>query len=210
MIITGHQPNFLPGMSVMEKIRQADRVIWLDQVQFTSGGFTNRNRISEAWMTVPVDRRDLFAPINRVRIADHTFRARRKIARTLEQEIGSAAARYVAELERPYGLLVGLNHALIQLLLNDMGITVAQHYQSHLDTGHPVPAVGDDPSQLVPARDRLAAMVAELGGTVWLSGPSGRGYLDELPFAERGIEVRYLAWDGPNPSAISSVAAVAA
>jgi hypothetical protein len=45
-------------------------------------------------------------------------------------------------------------------------------------------------------------MVAEIGGTVWLSGPSGRNYLDERAFVQRGIRVDYFDHDGANPSAI--------
>ena len=35
------------------------------------------------------------------------------------------------------------------------------------------------------------AITAELGGDVYLSGPSGRNYLDESVFAERGIALDY-------------------
>ena len=63
--------------------------------------------------------------------------------------------------------------------------------QSHLAAGR-----YDDVSE------GLAAMTAEVGGTVWLSGPSGRNYLDEAPFAARGIEVRYFEHVGPNPCAL--------
>jgi hypothetical protein len=40
---------------------------------------------------------------------------------------------------------------------------------------------------------------------VYLSGPSGRKYLSEEPFARRGIRVDYWAHEGPNPCALSLV-----
>lgn len=204
MIVTGHQINMLPGCSVMEKVRQADACIWMDQMQYERHGFVNRNRLEGgAWLTVPVRADDTFAPINRVRIQDPTFRARKKICRALEMHLGERrSAPYRAELLRPYRLLVGLNAALLRQLHLDLGIDTAPFLQSHLDSGHPVPVIGED-WRLAPARERIAAMVQEIGGTVWLSGPSGRNYLDEEPFRQRGIEVRYFQYEGrSNPSAI--------
>jgi hypothetical protein len=178
----------------------------MDGMQYERHGFVNRNRLSDgAWLTVPVCEHDTFAPINRVRIADDTGRAREKIARTLEHRLGASAAPFAAELRKPYGLLVGLNYQLIRRMLDVLGIFTVEHFQSHLDAGHAVPVVGDDEQQLVPARERLARMVEEIGGTVWLSGPSGRGYLNEKPFNDRDIEVRYFDWPHPNPSALEAL-----
>lgn len=192
MIVTGHQLNFLPGLSVMTKVAAADACIWMDEMQYERHAWVNRNRLADGTtLTVPVAEHDTFAPINRVRIADPTFRARRKIAKTLTYRLGDAAAPFVAELERPYQRLVGLNARLMRHLLDGLEIRVEEHFQSHLYAG-----------RYEFTSDGLAAMVAEIGGTVWLSGPSGRSYLDETPFRVRDIEVRYWEHDGPNPCAL--------
>jgi hypothetical protein len=67
-------------------------------------------------------------------------------------------------------------------------------FQSHLDGGHAVQAVSEDRDELLSISERLAMMVAEAGGDTYLSGPSGRGYLDEQPFTRLGIHVDY--WPG--------------
>lgn len=193
MIVTGHQLNFLPGLSVMQKIAAADACVWMDEMQYERHAWVNRNRLADGtWLTVPVAEHDTFAPINRVKIADPTFRFRRKIARSLEHRLGAAtAAPYVTELARPYQRLAGLNAALMRHLTAALRIEVEQHYQSHLGAGrYEVTSEG------------LAGMVAELGGSVWLSGPSGRNYLDERPFSDLGIEVRYWRHQGANPCAL--------
>lgn len=196
MIVTGHQVNFLPGLSVIEKIRAADICVWMDEMQYERHGWVNRNRLADGTMlTVPVAEHDTFEPINRVRISDPTFRARKKIAKTLGMRLGRHADAYVKHLLRPYQLLVGLNSALLSELMVDLDIGCEHHLQSHLGTGrYEATSLG------------LAEMVEEVGGTVWLSGPSGRNYLDEAPFAERGIEVRYFDWNQEaNPSAVELV-----
>lgn len=204
LIVTAHQPNFLPGLSVIEKVEAADAVIWLDTVQYEHDGFSNRNRMPDgSWLTVPVDHTTLFQPCNQVRISEHGD-WRRKHLRTLWQHFGDQALPFMAEIRRPYRLLIGLNLALLTLILERSD--TRWHFQSHLDGGNAVVAVSDDRSELLPISDRLAMMVAELGGTTYLSGPSGRRYLNEQPFRERGLTVDYWDHTGPNPCALERVA----
>lgn len=205
IVATGHQINLLPGVSVVSKIAAADIFIACDEFQYVRHGFVNRNKLGDGtWITAPVDEHDTFAPINRVRLADQPVRWREKAARTLEHRLGDVAAPFAAEFRRPWRLLVGLNTALLRRLLDELGVAPEWVFQSHLESGrHWGPVVGDDPWELTPVSEKLAAMTAEVGATVWLSGPSGRHYLDERPFEERGIEVRYFVFDEPtNPCAL--------
>ena len=205
MIASAHQPNFLPAWSVMSKIRASDAVIWLDEVQFTKGGYTNRQPLpGGGWVTVPVEKHCAFKPINRVRLAEPTAMWRPSVAAKVIHAwpgIGGTLAR--EEILKPYRLLVGLNMSLLRMLCHELDIRAAWHMQSHLDGGHAVVNVSEDREQLRPISERLALMVEEVGGTVYLSGPSGRNYLDESPFVERGIEVRYWHHDGPNPCSLA-------
>ena len=205
--VTAHQPNFLLGTSVIERIRRADAVIWLDAASYSRHSFVNRNRLSDGdWMTVPVRESDSFAPINRVHIADPTGRSREKIARKLEHHFGDDAEPFAAELRRKYQLLAGLNIGLIQHLLISLNIEVEQHFQSHLDPLHPVPAWSQSEADLIPVRERYADMAAQLGATRWLTGP-GRRFGNVPRFTELGIEIETFEWDGPNPSAIEQLKA---
>lgn len=197
MIVAAHQPNWLPGESVISKLEQADTVLWLDEAQFSKGGWTNRNRMPDgSWLTVPVRRVTDGQPINRVRLADGKWRERH--IRTLRQSYGSGelVERVCAEIARPYRMLVGLNVAILRLLLPDS----ATVFQSHLDGGRPVLAVSEQVRELLPVSQRLAMMVEEVGGGTYLSGPSGFRYLDEWPFHKRGIKVEYFSYLNPtNP-----------
>jgi len=205
VVATGHQPNLLPGISVVNKIRTADIFIACDEFQFVRHGFVNRNRLSDGtWLTAPVDSRDLFGPINRVRLAEQPARWREKVARTIEQRL--SLDEYAAEFRKPWRMLVGLNVALLRRLLDDLEIATPWVFQSHLESGkHFGPLVTDDHDQLLAVSERLALMTAEVGADVWLSGPSGRNYLDERPFRERGIDVVYFDHVGPNASAVELV-----
>jgi len=189
-------------MSVINKLRSADTVLFLDEVQYSHGGFTNRNRMPDgSWLTVPVCRDTDMAPLNRVRISEHDD-WRRNHVKTLYQHYGhnGLVEAVCAEIMRPYRLLIGLNLALLRFVLDPR----VWQFQSHLDGGRAEVAVSEDRTELAPISERLAMMVAEVGGDVYLSGPSGRNYLDEIPFLDRGIEVRYWSHTGPNPCVLET------
>lgn len=211
VVVTAHQPNFLPGMSVMSKIRASDWVIWLDDVQYTKGGFTNRNRLPNGeWVTVPVERHCAFKPISQVRLAKKDGWRERVSQLLLDAWPGELTIKATIEICRPLGLLVGLNARLLELVMDEYCHGVNQIWQHQLDAGHAVPAISEDPEALLPISDRLAMMVAELGGDVYLSGPSGRNYLDEEPFERLGIEVAYWKHEGPNPCVLDVLSRVEA
>lgn len=204
-IVTAHQPNLLPGMSVISKIEASHAVIWLDEVQFSKGGWTNRNKAADkTWLTVPVEAHCVYKPINRVRIGEPKKEWRWDfIHKLIESYPGPLTQRVCEEILRPYRLLVGLNVALLRIVCPP---NPAWHFQSHLDGGHAVVSQSTDADELLPISHRLAMMVDEVGGTIYLSGPSGRHYLDERPFHELGIEVDYWAHSGPNPCVLASEA----
>jgi hypothetical protein len=205
LIITAHQPNFLPGASILTKLQASDAVIWLDECSYSHGGWTNRNKLpAGAWLTVPVAGGSAGKPINRVRIGEAPKGSWREaaIAAIRRELAGVLVERVCEEIARPYRGLAALNVTLLRLVCEAFDARPEWHFQSHLDGGHAGVAVSDDREELAPISNRLAMMVAELGGTTYLSGPSGRNYLDETPFFERGINVDYWRHEGPNPCAL--------
>jgi hypothetical protein len=206
-IVTAHQPNFLLAGSIITKIQASDALILLDEVQFTKGGWTARNKSPNGdWLTVPVERHCAFKPINRVRIGEPAKEWRAPLIRVLvDAWPGDVTADICREILRPWKLLVGLNVAILNIILGDLAPDVLVAYQSHLAGGHAVPAVSDSRADLKPISTQLAMMVEELGGDVYLSGPSGRNYLDEQPFHDRQIAVEYWRHEGPNPCALALV-----
>lgn len=207
VIVTAHQPNLFFAASIVTKIQASDALILLDEVQYTKGGWTNRNQLPDGrWMTVPVERHCAFKPINRVKIGEPEKGWRKPLIHALiETWPGDVTVEVCREILRPYRLLVGLNVALLRIVLGELAPNTLWAFQSHLAGGHTVPAVSSDRESLKPISAQLALMVAELGGTIYLSGPSGKKYLDEKPFQELGIDVDYWAHEGDNPCALAMV-----
>jgi len=58
MVLTAHQPAYLPWLGYFQKMMLSDEYVILDTVQFEKNSFINRNKIKTSngatWMTVPV------------------------------------------------------------------------------------------------------------------------------------------------------------
>jgi hypothetical protein len=95
MILSIHQPGYMPWLGYFYRIAQSDRFVYLDTVQFERNSFINRNRIKTAkgpmWLTVPVCLQDHFGKT----IAETEIDARqdwkRKHLRSIEQSYARAA-----------------------------------------------------------------------------------------------------------------------
>jgi WbqC-like protein len=60
MIVAAHQPHFLPWLGYLAKLASCDLFVVMDDLQYESQNFQNRNRVKvnngTAWLTVPLAR----------------------------------------------------------------------------------------------------------------------------------------------------------
>ena len=58
MIISIHQPQYLPWLPYFSKIARSDVFVFLDNVQYQKNGIQNRNELKNSngrfWLTVPI------------------------------------------------------------------------------------------------------------------------------------------------------------
>src|SRR3954468_21484519 len=139
----------------------SDAVIWLDQVQFTSPGWSNRNKMPDGkWLTVPVEHPTM-VPFNKVRIYEKPDWRERAVQRLRlhyappkrkppfpQLQKWMLVDEVCQEILRPYRLLVGLNLAILRLVIEDFEYgddhgPVPWIFQSHLDAGSAISAVGE-------------------------------------------------------------------
>lgn len=189
------QPEHLPWLGYFDKMARSDVFVFLDTVQFKRRYFENRNRVrtssGSTWVTVPVRAKGRYQQAIRDVEIDTDRAWQRPYWRTIEMNYRRAPyfPRYSAALEeiilgRSWTQLVDLNLALIRMGADAFGIGATCLNASALDvTGK--------------ATGLLVSICRRLGARTYLSGISGRDYLDEDVFRAAGIAVEYQEFHHP-------------
>jgi hypothetical protein len=203
MIVTIHQPHFLPWLGYLHRMARADLFVVLDHVQFERGhaaSYQNRTRFrmhhrtragetcEARWMTVPVVQRS-----HDERILDKEVDNRGKGAKwrgascyaTLRHAYREApfAAEYApalkALLEAPWARLVDLNRAVLDFLREAFDIRTPLVRSSELGVSGA-------------KSDLILGICRALGAHEFLGGMGGsRAYIDAEAFRRAGIRLRW-------------------
>ena len=192
MIVTNHQPQFLPYLGFFHKVANADVLVLLDDVQFMDRHFQQRNVIKmqtgSLLLTVPVAKQR-FQLIQHVQIAPvHNWR--RKMWSTIQTSYG-AAPHFKALapelraiiLEGAHTHLLALDIDLMQWAFRVLGITVPIRLSSELGL----------PKTNGPNEHHIAICRA-VGADTYLSGPGGREYMDLALFEQAKIAVQFQSY----------------
>ena len=209
-ILAAHQPAYLPWPGFFSRLLDLDRLLVLDHVQFSRGGWQQRNYLLTAAgrqrVTVPVVR-DFGQPISAARISGDRWRLRHWRAITDAYRRAPYFRQWSGPLEevygRPWESLSELNVALIRLLLRGFGIEADLVFSSRLAPPWHATA--------------MLASLCELTGSSVLrvgTGAAGPGgYLDRDLLARAGISVQvagfgYRPYPQPFPGFTSGLSAL--
>ena len=186
------QSNYIPWKGYFDIIHDVDTFVFYDDVQFTKNDWRNRNRIKTAqgvqWLSVPVGA-GIGRTIREVAIPDSRWQ--RKHFETLRQSYGKARhfahlAPFLeaAYLQREWDNLSAMNQHLITTLARDF-LGVATRFE-------------DSSSYALQGakQERLLELLKALGATTYVSGPSGRDYMDMAAFERAGIRVVFKDYSG--------------
>lgn len=194
MILTAHQPVYLPWLGLFHKIALADLFISFDQVQYLPKDWNNRNRVKTAkgpiWLTAPVLRRGhLEKTISDIKI-NNTLPWVRKHWKTLLINYGKAPyfKKYADFFEETYSrhwdTLVELNEHMLGWFLDTLGI------------GTPVRSAAGYDFQ-GKGNDLVLDMCRKVGADLYIFGALGRDYADVHAFERAGIKVIFQDYHHP-------------
>ena len=193
MIVSIHQPQYLPWLGYFDKIARSDIFIFLDNVQFKKNEWQNRNRIKTdqkwQWLSVPVIHR-FGQKINEVEINNtvqwgkkhlHALATNYAKAPFIKEHFDFLAKTYA----HPWKRLVDINLHLIYYLIKALNISnkefhLASEYQAR-----------EGPTE------RLVDLCRQVGAGVYLSGQDGAKYLDLDEFKKGGIQVIFQKYEHP-------------
>jgi len=197
MLLTGHQPNYLPYPGLFHKIAIADAFIIVDNVQFVKRGpfgWMNRNKIRTkdgwGWLTVPVITKGKFTQSILETKINNNLPWGRKHWRAIKLNYSKAAYfdKYAGFLEPIYEKrwegLCELNIEMIKILLQLLGIKKDVMRTSTL-------GIRGESTQLI------INMCKKVGASAYLSGIHGRDYLDENLMGQNNIKLVYQKFSAP-------------
>lgn len=195
MIAAICQPEHLPWLGWFDKALHADALVLLDNVQYKKRYFENRNKIRTyggwGWLTVPVLTRGRYTQkIAEVEVdaergwqEEHWQSLRHSYRRAPHFE---TIAPFFEELylKQRWKSLAALNSRIIRWGLERLELAPRIYVASEL-------GVEGRSSEL------LARICEKIGAERYLSGVSGRDYLDESEFSKRGVSVLYQEFRHP-------------
>ncbi len=185
------QPMYFPWVGMLEQMRLADVFVYLDDAQFSKGGFFNRVQIKTErgtpWLTVPLAENKLGQSLSETQPASHDWR--RKHLATLRQAY--ARAPYLEEMmdlvesvfDQDINSLARLSVVSMESLADFFEITPAEmQWSSRMD----VKGTGSN---------RVLALCQEAGAERYITGHGAGDYLDHEIFEKAGITVEYMDYE---------------
>ena len=183
VIVSIHQPNFMPWLPFFRKIQMADVFVVMIHCQFEKNGYQNRFNIDQKWYTMSVKKG--LEPIK-----DKVYLNPEGDWRKIKSSLQS------------YGDLLGQFDSLIGSSLSDTNVALIRQISELL--GFKTKIILDYETSLA-STERLVDICKTNGATRYLSGTSGQHYLDLSKFKEVGIEVDFQVIDDKDKKPIAEV-----
>ena len=194
-IVTMHQPNYLPWLGLFSRIKHADCFVIAEVIKYTNHSVTNRNKVRTntgwSYLTIPLSSKnsglkicDVLLSRDKKWLEDHW--------RTIQHNYTKADffglyRDFFKELyQKDFQYLWQINEEIILYLLKCFDINVEVVKGSELNI---------DPE--LEKTDLLIALLKSVGADIYLSGPSGRNYLEFDKFQQNNIGLKFFKFQHP-------------
>lgn len=188
MILSAHQPAYLPWQGYFDKIARSDVFVYLDTVQFEKNSFINRNQIKTPqgalWLTIPVKTRGHTSATMRSTEIDDSQPWRKKHLKAIEMNYRKAPC-FDERFTKIEQLLNFPESNLAEYCLHQLEFWLAE---LAIDTC----IVRSSQLSISSAKSDLVLDLCKYYKvTHYLSGALGRDYLVEDDFCKAGIVIEY-------------------
>jgi len=201
MILTAHQPVYLPWLGLFHKIALAETFVYFDQVQYLPKDWMNRNKIrtksGSIWLTVPVLRkgyRDL--KTSEIEINNSTNWQKKHLRSiSLNYKKSPYFENYIPFFEdvysRKWEFLGDLNEYMLKWFLDELGIKVnflnAKNFKFE----------GEKSSLIL-------NMCKKLDASTYIFGTLGKDYANVHEFEKNNVKLIFQDYNHPKYSQLYS------
>lgn len=190
MKIACMQPYFLPYIGYWQLIHAVDKFVILDDVQFITKGWINRNKIivnsKEQWITVPIINANKNRIINEIKICDKNQwlpKFKRSIRYNFSKSIFFKDAHEILNKIMDYednNLCNFLIHS-ISIICEYLGIKTEILIASNFC-----------PKEELQGQSRILNICTTLCASTYINLSGGKGLYDSSSFSEEGIGLHFL------------------
>tara|TARA_B100001741_G_C16498832_1_gene573597 strand:+ start:495 stop:1187 length:693 start_codon:yes stop_codon:yes gene_type:complete len=195
MILTGHQPTYLPWLGLFNKISNSDCFVLFDNVQYLPKEWMNRNKIKtpngEIFLNVPVLKKSfLKKKIYDIKI-NNNLDWKRKHLKSIKLNYSKAKFynHYIDYFEEIYSkewiYLSDLNYHMLKLFLKLLNINVKLLKLSDLE-------IKGKKSELV------LNLCLKLNAKKFIFGQQGSNYADIISFKKKQIKTIFQNYNHPS------------
>ena len=188
MILTAHQPAYLPWLGYFEKIMRSDVYIYMDTVQFERGSFTTRNKIKTAngptWLTVPVITKGHMESNLLELVINDKVKWQKKHFLSIQYAYKNAPyyKEFIEKIapfyEVEYKMFADFCYEYTLFWVKELGIdTKIMRLKSMAVEGK--------------KSDLVLSMCKATGADTFISGAMGKDYMEEEKFAQNNIKIVY-------------------
>lgn len=197
MLISMHQPDYLPWLGYFNKIARSDNFIFFDTAGFSKGGFHERNKVKTAtgwaYLTIPISHKSCFGPLKNVELTENIIWAKKHWC-TFKTcyERSPYWENYSPFFENMYAninlfkTLADLNIHIISYMAKEFGL------EAKLSRASDYPFDSN-----LKSTEAILAIIKQAGATAFLAGPSGKDYLNQPRFLEEGIILYFQDYHAP-------------
>ena len=188
MILTAHQPVYLPWLGLFHKIALADLFCYFDIVQYQRKDYNNRNKIKtsngELWLSVPVESKNhLSKNVSKILIVQDNWVKKHLKSIELNYKKTPFFKDYFPELQ--------------SILINDskdslgyLNLKLLEYFMECLKIDTPIVKASDCNFEGI-GSDLVLDMCVKLGADNYIFGEQGKNYADVKAFKEAEIVVEF-------------------
>jgi hypothetical protein len=194
MILTAHQPVYLPWLGLFHKIALSDKFVFFDEVQYLPRDWMNRNKIKTAsgstWLTVPVLKKGHREKKTSEIEINNELDWKKKHLKTIQNNYGKTNyfEKYFSFFEDIYSKdwlkLADLNEFMLKWFLKELGIKTEFLKAS-------------DYNFKGTKSDLVLDMCVTLNSDLYIFGAMGKEYANLRDFENKGIQVIFQNYNHP-------------
>ncbi len=188
------QSNYIPWKGYFDIINMCDEFMLFDEAQYTRRDWRNRNKIKTPrgveWLTIPINvKGKYYQRIDEAQVQNtHWVEEHLKTLRQNYAKAGSFKS-YFPKIEAIYAQIAEetqlsrINYVLLTEIAKLLGITTRFTWSTdyHSEEGRV---------------ERVLSLCLQAGATEYISGPSAKSYMDDDLFAQHGVQVTYMSYEG--------------